>query len=222
MDIFVSVGTGLNTEQEAFVGAVEARLRALGLTPHTIGRNAFSADSPLHAVADLMDRCAGAVVIAVERFYFSDGIERRGSLQERPLGAVGLPTPWNQIEAAFAYSRGLPLLVLVDESLRCDGLLEKGNDWCVQKLAINPNSLSSAEFAGVMDDWRDRVSRRLNSVAVGPVSETKVDLANMSVAQLVAALKPAQIWASLVALAGLIGAAFTIGVKLAHALGYDK
>jgi len=138
MDVFVSVGTGLSAQQEEFVAAVEQRLRAIALNPCTIGRNTFSTEAPLHAIMELMDRCDGAVVIAIERYHFPEGIERRGSPNETVLKNVTFPTAWNQVEAAMAYGRGLPLLVLVDDRLRCDALLEKGNDWFVQPLPLNP------------------------------------------------------------------------------------
>ena len=47
LSVFVSVGGTANEQQEAFVRAVEERLRSEGLVPHTVGRNTFSADSPL-------------------------------------------------------------------------------------------------------------------------------------------------------------------------------
>nr|WP_294545678.1 hypothetical protein [uncultured Rhodopila sp.] len=219
MNVFVSVGTGLNPQQEAFVSAIEARLRAVGLIPCTIGRNTFSADAPLHAVVDLMDRCAGAVVIALERYRFTNGVERRGSAKERSVGVVALPTPWNQIEAAMAYSRGLPLLVLVDESLRCDGLLEKGNDWYVLELALDPTSLNSPAFSGVVDSWRDRVRKQQQASPAVSLIETKPNPGAMSVAELLGALKPAQLWAAVGAFVSVATAAFVLGMKLTGKIG---
>ncbi|MGE5722750.1 MAG: hypothetical protein ACM3YM_09840, partial [Sphingomonadales bacterium] len=110
--------------------------------------------------------------------------------------------------------RGLPLFVLVDEQLRCDGLLEKGNDWYVQELPIDPAALSSAAFTGVMDSWRDRVSHRDQKSPAPSATGTKADPATMTIAQLVGALKPPQLWAALVALAGMLGGAFYLGTKL--------
>lgn len=52
-NIFVSVGGTANERQEAFVRAVEDRLRVEGLVPHTVGRNTFSSDAPLKAVTQL-------------------------------------------------------------------------------------------------------------------------------------------------------------------------
>ena len=212
MNIFVSVGSGLNPQQEAFVAAIEERLRVMGLTPNTIGRNTYSSEAPLRAVADLMDRCAGAVVVALERYYVGNGVERRGSPKEASLETVGFPTSWNQIEAAMAYGRGLPLLVLVDEKLRCDGLLEKGNDWYVMELEVDPASLGDPAFGGILSDWHQRVVKR--TANAGAPSAPKADVASMSVGQLLGSLKPAQAWSVMVALSGALVGAFILGTKL--------
>ena len=70
-------------------------------------------------------QCAGAVVIALERTYFAEGIDKRGGgeTRERILKDVRLPTTWNHIEAALSYAQGLPLLVIVEEGLKEEGLL---------------------------------------------------------------------------------------------------
>jgi hypothetical protein len=210
-DVFVSVGTGLSDSQERFVVAVEARLRAIGLNPCTIGRNTFSADAPLQAVTDLMGHCAGAVVIALERFHFPSGEERPGSSRRGLLADVRMPTAWNQIEATLAYSRGLPLLVIVDERVRADGLLEKGNDWYVQDLPVDPASLSTPAFAGILDSWRSKLSGPTPDESASP---PRVDPASMTVGELFGSLKPAHLWAIVVALAAALGAAFAMGATL--------
>lgn len=210
-DVFVSVGTGLSPSQETFVVAVEERLRAIGLNPRTIGRNTFSADAPLHAISDLMDECRGAVVIALERFRFPSGEERPESAKQRQLADVRMPTSWNQIEAAMAYSRGLPLLVIVDEGVRADGLLEKGNDWYVQDLPVDANALNTTAFTGILESWSSRLDSAPNPKASKPQAP---DPASMSVGQLLAALKPAQLWASLGALVAALGVAFALGANV--------
>lgn len=217
MDVFVSVGTGLNAAQEAFVCAVEERLKAVGLNPCTIGRNTFSTEAPLHAVMELMDRCVGTVIVAVERYRVENGVERRDSPQEKPLSGVAFPTAWNQIEAAMAYGRGLPLLVLVDEQLRCDGLLEKGNDWFVYQVPLDPAALNHPAFTGLLKDWRDRIEQRRDrppEAAARAAGARPADPASMTVAELVGALKPFQLWTALVALAGALSGAFYLGMKL--------
>jgi len=213
LNVFVSVGTALNPSQEEFVNAVEARLRAIGLNPVTIGRNRFSASAPLRAVSDLMDECRGTVVIALERYRFPEGEERPESSLRAELADVRLPTVWNQIEAAMAYSRGLPLLVLVDQELRTDGLLEKGNEWYVQELCVEPAALNTSTFAGILASWRELLveTQSKDSKKVEPML---TDPAMMTVSQLLGGLKTSQLWAVIGGIVTALGAAFALGAKL--------
>ncbi len=207
-NVFVSVGCTATAEQETFVRAVEERLRSEGLTPHTVGRNTFSADAPLKAVAELIDKCAGTVVIALERTYFASGIERRGGAKHTNLSEVKLPTPWNQIEAAMAYSQGHPLMVIVEAGIKSEGLLERGNDWYVQSVNLSVAALTTAEFNGVLASWKRKMIQRPQKLSVSRPS------ADMTVGELVSGLKPTQLWSVLVALAALIAGAFALGAKL--------
>lgn len=52
--VFISVGGTANSQQEDFVKLIEDRLRSETLIPSTVGRNNFSADSPLKAVKELI------------------------------------------------------------------------------------------------------------------------------------------------------------------------
>jgi hypothetical protein len=207
--VFVSVGSTANDTQEAFVRAVEDRLRTEGLIPHTVGRNTFSSDSPFKAVTELMNRCSGVVVIAFERLHVAQGSEKRGGPKESTLSDVKIATAWNQIEAAMAYCRGFPLLVLVEEGLRADGLLEKGLDWYVQTVKVDPSSLHTQVFNGVLADWKEKLGARAKRS-----TDATPNPGDLTVAQLLGALKPAQLWSALAALAGLIAAAFALGAKL--------
>lgn len=214
MDIFVSVGSTATEQQEAFVRAVEDRLRSEGLVPHSVGRNTFSADAPLKAVSELLNKCAGVVVIALERTYFPAGTEKRGSKKEAQLSDVRVATPWNQIEAAMAYTLGRPILVIVEEGLRSEGLLERGYDWYVQWVKLDMTALSTPEFNGVLASWK---SKMLNTVGAGKnaAKETaRNDPEQMSVGQLVGSLKPGQLWAVVGVLAVIISGAFALGAQL--------
>jgi hypothetical protein len=208
VNVFVSVGSTATEEQEAFVRAVEDRLRSEGLVPHTVGRNTFSADAPLKTVTDLMDRCSGTVVIALERSFFPTGVEKRGGPNEARLSEVRIATPWNHIEAAMSYARGLPLMVIVEAGLKSEGLLEPGYDWYVQLVKPEVAALHSNQFNGVLASWKEKLIKGPRKVSPAkPPSE-------LTVAEIVGGLKPVQLWSVLVVLASLIGGAFALGGKL--------
>lgn len=207
-NVFVSVGGTATEQQETFVRALEDRLRSEGLVPHTVGRNTFSADAPLKTVIELLDKCSGTVVIALERSYYASGIEKRGGPKESPLRDIKLPTPWNHIEAAMSYTRGLPLMVIVEAGLKSEGLLERGYDWYVQSVKLEAAALHSNEFNGVLSSWKEKMAEMPKMVSP---SRAPSDL---TVAELLGGLKPAQLWTVLVALAALVGGAFALGGRL--------
>lgn len=209
--IFVSVGATATAEQESFVRLIEDRLRSESLTPKTVGRNTFSADAPLKAITELMEHCSGIVVIALERSYFPAGLDKRGGSRQANLSDTRLPTPWNHIEAAMAYTKHLPLLVIIEAGLKAEGLLEPGYDWYVQTLPLEAMALSSNEFNGVLADWKDKV------LAMGSSAKPRLqglNPAEMSVLDLVGALRPVQLWSVAIALAGLLAGAFSLGARL--------
>jgi len=235
VDVFVSIGSKLNPKQEAFVVAVENRLRTEGLTPHTLNRNSWSTAAPLAAVNELMDRCDGAVVLGLERLYFpSGGVERRGSTAKADLkDPVILATSWNHIEATVAHTRGLPLFVIVDENLRADGLLEPGNDWNVAPLKIDASALNSDMFRELLRDWKQKVVKRKADLAAAAAAQAAsaaaattpvapLEPSKLSTIQLLGALRLAEVWALLGAIVVMLAAAFGAGVKLAPLLDKDK
>lgn len=208
LNVFVSVGGTATEQQEAFVRAVEDRLRSEGLVPHTVGRNTFSADAPLKAVTELLDRCSGTVVIALERSYFAAGLEKRGGPKETTLSEIRLPTPWNHIEAALAYTRGLPLMVIVEAGLKSEGLLERGYDWYVQSVKAEAAALHSNEFNGVLASWKKKMAETPKKAFA---ARSPSDL---TVAELLGSLKPVQLWSVVAALAAIVAGAFALGGKL--------
>jgi hypothetical protein len=214
-NIFVSVGATSNEEQEAFVRAVEDRLRSEGLIPYTVGRNTFSSDAPLKKVIELLDSCEGAVIIALERSFFPSGINKPGGPSETRLTNVRLPTPWNHIEAALAYSRKLPILVVVESGLKSEGLLENGYDWYVQWIKPAPSALTTLEFNGVLADWKSKVE----SYKAAPINVQNVSMSksptDLTIQELLGGLRPAQLWSLLVGLAAAAAGAFALGARLA-------
>jgi hypothetical protein len=85
--------------------------------------------------------------------------EKRGSPNEKPLDGLNLPTAWNQIEATMAYTLGHPLLVLVENGLKSEGLLETGYDWYVQWIDLDVAVLSDHVFLAVFADWKKRTEQ---------------------------------------------------------------
>lgn len=155
--VFLSVGRTSNQRQETLVQTIEKFLQANDLIPQTVGRTYFSSKQPLVAIAELMHECAGSIILAYERLHLVEAIEKRGSENEARIELLNLPTVWNQIEATMAYTLGHPLLVVVEEGMKYEGLLERGYDWYVKQVNLEDNLLADVEFQGVFADWKRRV-----------------------------------------------------------------
>ena len=209
LNIFISVGGTANDKQEIFVRAIEDRLRAENLIPNTVGRNKFSADSPLKAINELMDECSGALIIALERTYFPSGIEKRGGPNESLIHESKLPTPWNQIEAAMIYSKGQPLMLIIEEGLKNEWLLENGHNWHITRLKPEIASLTTLEFNGVLSSWKNKVKEYQK----GKLTQKKqsFDSSTLTLGEILKNLKLSSLWAILAALASLLIGAFVIG-----------
>jgi tetratricopeptide (TPR) repeat protein len=211
INIFISAGTTANENQEKFVSAIESRLRSENLIPNTVGRNKFSADSPLKAVIELMDECYGTIIIALERTYFPTGTERRNGSKEKQLSEIKYCTSWNQIEAAMAYTKGRPILVIIEEGLKSEGLLEKGYDWYVMSVKPEVEALNSVEFNGVLTSWKKKVEAFAASQTEKQAAKEKLDPTLLTIGDLIKGLKPSNLWTILIALFALAGGSFAAG-----------
>ena len=158
--VFLSVGGGrTETARSVFEGHQKLFL-SKGLDPITV--DGSTNKQPLKDVEYRMQRCYGAVVLAFERTRIEVGVSwpGAGAKLEKALKDIRLPTAWNQIEAAMAYTRGLPLLVLVEHGLQSEGMLESRYDWRVKWVNLQDPIVSDPEFLGIFKDWRENVLKK--------------------------------------------------------------
>ncbi len=217
IDVYLSAGKPANAEQEAFLQAVERFLRQRDLDPRTPGRTHLANKQPLKAVEQCMRTCKGIVVVAYERLYAPVAIERRGGPDQKGLEDAIVPTVWNQVEGAMAYTLGLPVLILAQKGLRSEALLESKYDWNVQWVDVDAGSLLTQDFVSVFDDWRKEIdaaaqAKTLPSAAVGSAAAA-VDPGTRTIGQLLKDLKPGQAWKVGLALFGLVSALVTYSYR---------
>ena len=216
IDVFISVGRSSKPEHDRFISEIEQFLRNNGVNPRIIGRTDFASIQPLKFIEQVMNECSGTIVIAFERIHIDRGIEQRGSNVEKQLSNITIPTVWNQIEPAMAYVLGHPLLVIVENGIRSEGLLETGYDWYVQWIDINPSTLQKREFVGVFADWKKRVDEyKLNGKKGFSKKSSSFDPEDLTISQILGSLKPAQLWAIfgtiVTAIVAIAGTAYQLG-----------
>jgi hypothetical protein len=217
VEVFLSVGRTTSPEQEQFVKAVEGCLLAHDVRPVALGRNEWSSEQPLRAIRKRMEACSGSVIIAFERTHITDGTDRGRTESEGSLRDRGLPTVWNQIEAAMAHTLGHPLLVIVEKGLISEGLLEAKYDWMVQWLALEPAQLETKECLGIIGDWKRQVLERHEQRRTREEPQAR-DLTGKTIGEIVGELRPGQFRALVVgtigALTAIAGTAFSVGVRV--------
>lgn len=158
-----------------------------------------------------MNECSGIIVIALERTYFEKGIERRGGEKELELKNIKFTTPWNQIEAGMAYVKGLPILVIIEEGIKIEGLLERGFDWYVLTVNITQAPLSATEFNGVLSSWKEKVENFNTEKRAANKQIVSIIPDELTIGQIFNNLKTSHLWAIIMALIGIATAGFIIG-----------
>ena len=109
----------------------------------------------------------------------------------------------------MAFSRGLPLLVMPERGVRSEGLLERGFDWYVQSVKVDPVALTTIEFNSILASWKQKMLESPKQEATSLKAPS-----DLTIRELVGGLKPSQLWSMLGTLAAVIGGAFTLGAKL--------
>lgn len=207
--VFISVGSNATEKQQDATRVVFSVLRSAGLSPCQMGKNEWSFEQPLKAVRRVIGECDGIAVIAFSRYEFKQGTEQTNS-GKRALVDVRMPTVWNQIEAAMAYTKNLPLLVIAEHGLKTDGLLEDRYDWAIYWTDFDPRDFHSKRFAAWVGTWKNAVFEHARLRPIQDVSE-RLDPSNVTVGTYLRQLTVPQLWALLSAITGVLIAVATVG-----------
>ena len=167
LPVFVSCATPHQIAQEDFISAVDAHLKSHGCEPITVGRTKYADRLAVEATRDCIAECHGAVIIATERMRVLKATKYpdpdRPKYAEEPIGKEAHPTIWNQMEAAMAYSKNMPMLILVQKGLKREGMLSDRFEWVGMEDDLSPALLRTEEFRQKFELWVKRVARRVES-----------------------------------------------------------
>ncbi|MCC2666875.1 MAG: hypothetical protein K0S63_791 [Gammaproteobacteria bacterium] len=108
MNIFLSRPTWVSPELEEGLTNFLMSLSNMGLIPRTLGSSDYPSKAPLDEVIEIMEQCQGAIVLGYPQILIEKGVIKSKAVEK----ILSLPTEWNHIEAALAYSKGLPIIIL--------------------------------------------------------------------------------------------------------------
>lgn len=123
-NVFISHPTPYNDEQANFLFLIELELKKHELNPTNLGKNNWNFRSPLKPIKEIMDTCAAAIVIGLERHHSYIGYEKEYSENSKEIIHKYSSSPWIQIEAGMAYQANLPILILKDSKVYSEGILD--------------------------------------------------------------------------------------------------
>lgn len=207
--VFISVGAPADDSQRVFRDTILNSVEIAGLSPRLMTGRDYDYKNPLRAVRGVLDECCGAIVIAYARYRFPYGEELRND-GVRSLEEVSFPTVWNQIEAAMAYERGLPLLVIAQTGLRPDAFLEATNDVRPFWTSFDTPISESEGFQGYLQSWR----RDVEEFASRKRSQSQRIASDITVKQLFFSLPWYELLALLATILGALAAAATVGYRI--------
>lgn len=211
--VFISVGSNGSPYQREATETIFSVIAATGLSPRQMEKNEWSSEQPLRAIRRVISECHGAVIVAFTRYEFQSGIEKGKNDATISLDRTCFPTVWNQIEAALAYGRDIPLLVICENGLKEDGLLEGKYDWKLFWTDFHPTELSSERFSGFVQSWKTLVDEHVvKEDSAGKYRE--IDIAKISIAKLFGSLTLPQIWAVLGVAATVLASVASASYKL--------
>jgi hypothetical protein len=212
LPVFLSCGTPHQKAQNKFISAVEAHLKSHGCTPITVGRNKYAVRQPAEAVRDCIGDCCGAVVIATERIRILEAIEYPNSTKETHISAESHPTIWNQMEAAMAYSKNMPILTFVQTGLKRQGMLSDRFEWAAIEDDLSPDILQTEKFRQIFDEWLQLVAKKAKS------KSEELDVENFGDIKLTTLLAhlntTKRAWAALIIAFSIISGVATTAFKL--------
>ena len=107
--VFFSVGSPHNDEQQVYINELVAYFKSNGIKLETLKN--WNDNDPILPIINELKASNGCFVLALERYFVSEGTEKRGSDQESKILDKSFTSPWLHIEAAIARSLDLPLII---------------------------------------------------------------------------------------------------------------
>lgn len=173
MDIFLSRPTWVHERFNVGLKTLGIQLSNLGFVPRTLGVSDYPSKAPLDEVIDLMEKCQGAIILGIPQIHVRSGIVKATEVSE----AFELATEWNHLEAALAYSIGLPIVVIKHTTV-CRGIFERGVlNAFVHSVDMNAAAWSMEEsINGSLQQWkRNCVSKKGNRAVTSQVAPSASD-----------------------------------------------
>lgn len=115
--IFFSMPGYMSKEDELTIKAYRDYLRSRNYEVEMYTRDTYPRFGQLSQVKASIERCGGMVAFGTKQTHIKEGTYRPGMTGEKQLADCWLSTPWNELEVGMAAMKGIPILLVKDESI---------------------------------------------------------------------------------------------------------
>jgi hypothetical protein len=172
MHVFLSRPNWIADEFQEGLDVFLTQLNNLGLDPRTLGVSDYPSRAPLDEVIAILNECKGAIVLGVPQLEIQTGY-LKGIPLKQPLT---LATEWNHIEAALAYAKGLPVLILNHQTVT-RGIFDRGVlNAFVHSVNLGSNAWSmQPAINGAIKQWKESCTKGSGNLQKSTNTKLKSD-----------------------------------------------
>ena len=132
---------------------LKSQLIEIGIKPVTLELNSYDLKNPLRKALSVIEACKGLIAVGLERchaYFLRDN--KIGELTHRKY-----TSSWLHMEAAIAFTLGLPVWVMYQKDICEDGIFDrKSNTFTAIKLEkLEADSKKLQEVLKNVKDWVD-------------------------------------------------------------------
>jgi len=110
--IFISAPSVMSASDSVLLEQLVRLVSNAGALPRQFLREDYGQTPPLEEITRRVATSRGVLVFGPTQLKVSAGLMRGGTPEEQQVESLGLPTPWNQVEAGIAVGLGKPLLIV--------------------------------------------------------------------------------------------------------------
>lgn len=110
--VFISAPSVMSASDSLLLEQVVRVVSNAGALPRQFLREDYGQTPPLEEITRRVATSRGVLVFGPTQLEVSAGLMRGGTPEEHRVESLGLPTPWNQVEAGIAVGLGKPVLVV--------------------------------------------------------------------------------------------------------------
>lgn len=170
MNVFLSRPNPFLNNHQRFLDRLQQMLDRYDISTITLQAGDYDLSDSINYLKGMIRRCYGIVVVAFKQMYIEVGYKKKGAVdnshffgsQEENISGQSLTSPFCHIEGAIGLDNDLPLLILVEDGVREEGIIKGGRF----STKVKPFSLQNVDAF-----FADSTVRKQVSVWAGKVAD---------------------------------------------------